>query len=341
MSMKKGFCIKCHTTDERKRIFPVNSESAKCFCPRCMAEYKPKDAINYYNHFIRILCKRSDRYLRVAKRPDLSYDKFGHILEYEPELPKALIGRLTSLFYLSTLRRARFEDVITIASLDSDRYHLVGAHDDYFNFLMTSNADLELYRARIYKMLTIKSYFFDMDCLKLYISRIREMILYKKYVIKELTEIGNEKEASDVEKEIEELNNRLNEHAYYTADGFVHRFKGFEANGAIKFLDSQESVDVSLRKYRPSSLDGDNKGTILIKDQVFRTNKGAYNTSIAGFIFGVFSSLVGIGLLITALFTEKTPAIIFLSVGVFFTLLGGGLILWSFLFRKYLTNRSY
>ena len=341
MAMKKGFCIKCHTTDAKRRIFLVNSESLKCFCPRCLAEYKPKDAINHYNHFIRILCRHADRYLRVSKRPDISYEKFGHILEYEPDFAKALIGRLTSLYYLSTLRRARFNDVMTIAALDVDRYHLVGSHDDYLNFLLTSNADLENYRSRIYKMLTIKSYFYDMDCLKLYITRIKEIMDYKKYVQKELTAIGNEQEAKAIEAEIEDLDRRLHEHAYYTTDGFVHRFKGFENTGAIKFLDSQESVDVSLRKYRPSSLDGDNKKTILIDDQVFRTNKGAYSASIIGFVGGLFSSTAGIGLLITSLFLKGTPSIIFLSLGIFFTLLGGGLILWSFLFRKYLTKRSY
>lgn len=341
MAMKKGFCIRCHTTDPRRRIFLVNSESTKCFCPRCMAEYRPKDAINYYNHFIKVACKRANTFLYTAKRPDLSYDKFGRVLEFEPEFPTALLGRLASLFYLSTLRRSRFDDVVTLISLDNDRYHLVGCREDYYNFLKTADADAETYRLRIFRLLTLKNYFYDMECLKLYVSRLNEIISFKKFIQKELSIIGFEKDAKEIDNELKDLNERLNDVSYYTIDGFVHRFKGFEKNGAILFLDSQESIDTSLTKYRPSALYPKDKSAIYIKDQIFRSNKTSYTIAMVELVLGIISSSLGFTFLFTSLLVSHPLSIAFLLIGLTLFVVGGFLILWHFIYKKIMGKRNF
>lgn len=340
MAMKKGFCIKCHTVEPRRRIFMVNSESAKCYCPRCMAEYKPKNAINHYNHYVRYVCKRADNTLYTAKRPDLAYDKFGQILEFEPELPKALLGRLTALFYLSTLRRSRFDDVLTMLALESDRYHLVSAHDDYLNFLKTVNADTETYRGRIFKLLTLKNYFFDLDCLKLYVRRLQEIIDFKKCIQKEMKSIGAEEDANKIDAELLEFNERLVKTTYYTVDGFAHLFKGFEKDSVL-FLDSKESIDSSLSKYRPSALHPTDKNTTKIKDQVFRNNRAGYNAVIIELVGGIASASIGVGTLIAALFTKNPLSVFLLILGIILTIAGVFFIVWQYLFRKLLAKRSF
>ena len=341
MAMKKGFCIKCRSAEPRRRIFMVNSESLKCYCPRCMAEYKPKNAINHYNHYIRYVCKRADTSLYTAKRPDLAYDQFGQILEFENEFPRALIGRLTSLFYLSTLRRSRFKDVMTLMSLDADRYHLVGSHDYYLNFLKTVNGDCETYRARAFKLLTFKNYFYDMECLKLYVRRLQEIIDFKKCIQKELKLIGEEDAANAIDVEILDFQERLNKTTYYTVDGHTHLFKGFEMKDAVLFLDSKESIDSSIIKYRPASLNPVDKNTNKIKDQIFRNNRTSYAIAVGELVGGIISANIGIGFLITSIFTKKPLSLAMLILGIFFTILGGFFIFWQYLFKKMLSKRSF
>lgn len=340
--MKNGYCVKCRTDDPKRRIFPVNSEAEKCFCPHCLYEYKPKDAINHYNHFIRNLTKKADTSLHIAKMPDVSYDRYGYILEFEPDYVKALLGRSLSLLYLSTLRRSRFKDVMMMLDLDTNRYHLVGSHDDYFNFLRAANGALEIYREKIFKKLTFKGYFYDMPCLKLYVTRLEEIITFKDFIMEEFKLIGNQLEADLVKPQLTELDERLNKTSYITVDGYSHLFKGFGKERSILFADSTDSIDVSLSKFKPETLEPNDKKIKVIKDVVFKSNRTAYGIAVAGLVIGIIFAVLALGLLITSLFfIGQESCLWFLILGGLCALVAGGLILWQFLLKRRLHKRSF
>ena len=62
MALKKGFCSHCKG-DERLRIFDVNSAAEVCYCPNCMAEMLPKEAIMNYGYLISHYLKKASKAL--------------------------------------------------------------------------------------------------------------------------------------------------------------------------------------------------------------------------------------------------------------------------------------
>ena len=168
MAMKNGYCVKCHTDDPRRRVFKVNSEAVVCYCPVCMTQYKPKEAIAHYNRFIDGLLRKSDTSLHVAMLPETSYKNYARVLEFESENVRALLGRLLSLIYLSTLRRSKFDEVVLLMNNDISRYRLIGSRTDFLNFIRSANAAANYYIETMVRRLTMKGCFYDLDCLSLY-----------------------------------------------------------------------------------------------------------------------------------------------------------------------------
>ncbi|MCR5505629.1 MAG: hypothetical protein K6F07_01370 [Bacilli bacterium] len=341
MSMKRGYCIKCHYDDSKRHIFPVNSESAVCYCPHCMAEYKPKDAIAHYNHFMKGLITDADDTLHIAMLPESSYQKYADVLEIEDDNVQALLGRSISLLYLSTLRKSTFKQVILLNKIDENRYHLMSNRDDYFNTLRAADAIANAYEEKVLKRLTFKGAFFDRDCVKLYISRLNELIEFKDYLVEELNTIDRNQEASFVANNIALLQAKLGG-KFVLPDGDVVVYHGIDRFGSIQLMTLKEKVKTGLDKYRGSTLNQDDRKLIVIKDIIFKSNKAAYRLIKIGFVLGIVFGVLGIFSAVIALpFIKKLPwlsLLLFIVGGVF--LLGGiSLMILQFVLKRSLKKK--
>lgn len=343
MAMKKGFCIKCITKDPKHRIFKVNSEAEKCYCPHCLKEYKPKEAIGYFNRFISMLTDEADMTLQIARRPDVSYQKYADVLEYADDFVPALLGRISSLIYQSTLRRSRFEEALLLLDLDIDKFHLVANRPQYVKFLKSSNEMANAYKERLYKRLTFKSYFYDTDCIMLYVKRLSEIKDFKSYLKKEL-EFTNENElAQTIAQEIEEIDGLIHED-FISVNGRKHSFINFDKNGMPLIASSEERFHTGMEKYRNSTLDVNDKKLRVIKDVMFRSNKTMYHIINLGLGFSIAMGGIGTLVLIASIFLFNVNTNIFwalIIVGFAFHLVGIILLVIQFILRAKVRKSRY
>ena len=101
--LKKGFCTHCEG-DEKLRIFNVNKEADVCYCPHCMKEMQPKQAIKDYGDLISSYLKKASKYLFESTEYLLAYQTFAHIIDLDETIKVARFGRVLALVYLSSLR---------------------------------------------------------------------------------------------------------------------------------------------------------------------------------------------------------------------------------------------
>ena len=181
MSMKKGYCPKCKKTkDEKKRVFDVNSEASVCYCPNCLTAYKPSVAINEYNNFLSDKITTAFYQFKTIGKFEKAYKTFANVLEFEPEHAIALSGRIISLLYLSTLRKVYFNDCKSLLILAKHRFSLITNREIYKQLLSSLNTAIEEYHHNLTKRLTFKGYFYDAECLKLFIIRLNEIREFKE-----------------------------------------------------------------------------------------------------------------------------------------------------------------
>ena len=343
MSMKRGYCIKCHYDEPKRHIFNVNSEAKVCYCPHCMAEYRPKDAIAHYQNFIKNLINKADTTLHLAMMPDVSYQDYADILEIEDDNVQALLGRSLSLLYLSTLRRTTFKQVILLNQNDENRYHLISNRHDYFSFLRAADHVANAYEEKVFKRLTFKSCFHDRDCVKLYISRLNELIAFKDYLVEELQTIDKQVEASLILQSIGALTTKLNG-KFVTADGDVVVYHGTDKFNTPQLVTLNEKIKTGLDKYRAYTLKEDDRKLIVIKDIIFKSNKAAYRLASMGFFLGIVFIALGAIEVTASLFFIKKMSWLFialLSLGALSALVGLVLMLLQRALKRNLKKKHY
>ncbi len=339
MAMKKGYCIRCRSDEPRRHIFKVNSEAVNCYCPVCMTQYKPKEAIENYNRFIDGLLKKSDTSLHVAMLPDASYKEYAKVLEFEPDNVRGLLGRLLSLIYLSTLRKSKFDEVILLMNNDVSRYRLMGSRTDFSNFIRSANAAANYYIECMVRRLTLKGCFFDLDCLTLYYRRLAEIKRFKLAIQDELRRIDQEKEAEFLNKSIAKCD-KLLEKTYVIADGTSYVLTGFDRQKNPKIQKLEKTYHTGLENYHLSTLEKGDKNRRPIKDKIYRSNEVVYMLIKIGFYGGIALGAIGLILTIVSLFFIGQAAFYLLLIPGLF-LLASGLVLFilQFIFREKIKKR--
>ena len=104
--LRKGFCKHCEG-EESLRIFNVNKDAEVCYCPHCMKEMQPKEAIKEYGELISYYLKKASKYLFESTEYLLAYQTFAHVIDLDDTIKVARFGRVLSLVYLSTLRTSK------------------------------------------------------------------------------------------------------------------------------------------------------------------------------------------------------------------------------------------
>ena len=278
MKKLKAYCTYCPSDyGEKERIFEYNKDTTFLVCPNCGKQLNPIEAHHAYLSFIRKSIHKADNYLDFYGKYAKAYQQYAYVISIEGESVEARLGRILSLAYLSTLRKAYFLDCLTL--LNSEKESYTYTQQDLLSFLyFAKNMRFmaKTYSAQIKKRLTTYRYFYDIDCVKLYFQRLYEL---KELLNGILDELGTLKE--------EIQNNEVLNKSYTSSthgittfsrlltadanvlDGSVYNFDGIDKSGhAVLKLKKKYALN-HMFNYRHLYLISDNNRH-LIKDSVFQ-----------------------------------------------------------------------
>lgn len=278
-TLKKAYCPKCRRSDIVNHVFYVNPDAEVCYCPNCMAQLKPKLAINEYNLVIAQMINKAERLLYWDTDFSRAYSYFGNIIEVDDSITKARSGRILSLVYMSTLRHSHFIDAGLLLKSEAEQYfRKIKEYDRYAKFLHKIDTAVEEYYSRYVKRLTtVKDRFYSKDCVELYFMRLYEIITLDELVLEELNRIFNKEGDEVIGKHIDDLNKRLEkkkklfEQRVITTDGYRYKVAKVvnDRKLIIAQLDERTTAITRYVKYR--LYENEKKGK-LIPDQVFPDN---------------------------------------------------------------------
>ena len=275
--LRKGFCTHCEG-DEKLRIFNVNKEAEVCYCPYCMKEMQPKEAITNYGTLISSYLKKASKYLFESTEYLLAYQTFAHIIDLDETIKVARFGRILSLVYISTLRTSKINFAFMMHRQEAPKlYHYQETANEYFHFLILLLDALDDYEIKMKQRLSSHNIFYDMDCVLLYLRRIEEIRSYKDFIASEadfFVESNKDKfnqVISRVQKAEEQYENAFKE-TYVTADGYSYTFIGFNNDGT-PLITLQSTTKAQRNKHvEPTSLFPKDNKKSQIRDDVYLNN---------------------------------------------------------------------
>lgn len=268
MAMKRGYCTNCNKNEETRRIFELNPDVKFCFCPHCGKKYKPRVAMANYKRVIQKYNLRATYLLKNAGEYVDAYHLFAYVLELESYNKYAKLGRLLSLAYLSTVRRNRFIEVNEMLNMEKEEFRGTKYKQEYTIFLLALNKCTVDYLTSVKNKLTLHSYFFDIDCAKLYYKHLRDAIILKRVIAAEFSNIDEESYATKVTNSIKDFEKEYN-NTIITADGQDHYFANFAKSGEPLITNGRRKIKTKLDKYRLSTLNKEDKKLRIISDNVF------------------------------------------------------------------------
>lgn len=277
MAIKQGYCIYCDTDDDNSRIFTLNSEATICFCPNCLHEQTPKDAINAYKDFIEKKLNKADYYLFKLNEFSNAYHSYAEIIEITKGYYKPLFGRMYSLLLMSSVRSSQITNTNILLTNEANLFHKSDISSEYLTFLNQINRISNEYINRLFHRLTIKKHFFDAECIQLYIIRINEVIDFKQTLLKEATFLFEKYDLNDASLLIDIINEELNnlkdriKNQYVSTEGYRYRLIDFDKNGVALLAKSNKKINTKIFRYRYSTLDvKPDEDKIVIKDILFK-----------------------------------------------------------------------
>ena len=275
--LRKGFCIHCEG-DEKLRIFNVNKEAEVCYCPYCMKEMQPKEAITNYGNLISYYLKKASKYLFESTEYLLAYQTFAHIIDLDETIKVARFGRVLSLVYLSTLRTSKINFAFMIHRQEAPKmYHYQETANEYYYFLSLLLDALDIYEAKMKQRLSSHHIFYDMDCVLLYLRRIEEIRSYKDFIALEADFFveSNKEHFNKIVNRVKKAENgyeKAFKETYVTADGYSYTFIGFNNDGTPLITLQSTTKAQKNRHVEPTSLFPKENKKSKIRDDVYLNN---------------------------------------------------------------------
>jgi hypothetical protein len=288
-----------------------------------MAAHKPSDVIKNYNVLLNKKITLGYYQLNALRFPTKAYATFANVLEFEPENVVALSGRLTSLIYLSTLRKSYFKDVIALLNISKHRFHLISSKNTYTKLLSTLNSAIEEYHHNLAKRLTNRGYFYDSECLKLFVKRLQEIKTFKEFLQSEFISLDETNYAVNIAKEISVIDKAI--HAdLYTTDGIKREFNCFDEHGNPTFNAFESGKHKPLPRYRLATLNKEQKGMRIIPDSMFNKNKNSRRLIMAILLIGLISDLGAVAMfIISGFIADNIQRTLLIVLGIALILCSG------------------
>lgn len=342
MGTKKGLCPYCQTKRIDHRIFPVNPEASTCFCPACMKEMEPKQAIDNYNNFVQSMLSKADNTLFVACDPSLAYQQYADVLEYEPNEAHALIGRILCLIYMGKTRKSYLKEAYIL--LDNTSYKGCDINT-FVAFLKKINVALDEYDVALVKKLTFREHFYDIECLRLYWYHLCDIIKMKELIVsifkslkKMYAAFRNDKFLEELERSVEDKKAILALESF-TTDGSGYKFDHISGDKVLVNKTTEGNSNRFIR-FRLSTLDPNEKGKRLIKDQIFKDYTAIIKLRKIATFFSLLLFLCTGGAVVGAILFKANPTLLYMFIA-FAALLFvvGSLVLaislyWRFVLKK-------
>ena len=302
MATKRAICPFCNLNRIPKRFFPVNPDAAVVYCPNCLKEMTPAQAIKTYTDAIDVMVKKADETLFVGCDPVLAYQQYADVLEVEPNA-HAYLGRMVCMLYLSKVRKSYIAEVGILLDEEIDSYfHRAPEIPNLVSFLKRINRIVDEYEYAVHKKLTFRNYFYDIPCLELYLTHVNEVLAFKTAVLNECNFIRKKYNNEEVEVLINLLENSIKEKTYVlknekhvTVDGKSHVFEEANKVGIIKTKTlTTKPIDTRMSRFRMASLDINNKKCRYITNIVFKDYSKMIKSSHTSFIFMFLFLILGL-----------------------------------------------
>ena len=298
MATKNGVCPHCQFNRLERRIFPVNPEASTVFCPFCMRELNPTEAINSYNEIIEKMLKKADSTLLVACDPVLAYHEYADILEVEPNNSRALLGRILCLIYTSRIKRSYLVEANDL--LSEIKYKGSEEVTNHVGFLRQINFALDEYDIALHKKLTHRGQFYDEECLTVYLKRLSEIIAFKKEILATLNKIKkdyvsqkNEILINLISHNISEKENSLRT-SKFLITGIGYKVTRVNAD-KVFVAETGETVSSHYNKNGLHTLNENDKSKHLIKDRVFKDYTPVISAKTASIYLSILCLLIAFG----------------------------------------------
>ena len=298
MATKNGVCPHCQFSRLERRIFPVNPEASTVYCPFCMRELNPTEAINSYNEIINGMLEKADSSLLVACDPVLAYRQYAGVLEVEPNNSRALLGRILCLIYTSKIKRSYLVEANDL--LGEITYKGTDEVTRYVGFLKRINFALDEYDMALNKKLTHHGQYYDEECLKMYLKRLNEIINFKRDILDTLNKIKkdyvsqkNEVLINLISHNISEKENSLRT-SKFLITGIGYKVTRVGAD-KISITETGETVNTHYNKKGLYTLNENDKSKKLIKDTVFKDYTPIIRAKNISIYFAILCILIAVG----------------------------------------------
>lgn len=322
MATRKGLCPYCTTHRVDRRIFPVNPEASTCFCPICMKEVEPKVAIDGYTELISKMLLKADNTLFVTCDPVLAYSEYASVIELEPKEAHALLGRILCLIYMGKVRKSYLGEAYTL--LENTPYEGCDI-DEFIFFLKKINFALDEYESSLIKKLTFKSYFYDVECLKLYWVHLHDIIKMKELILSIIKDIKKEYKSSQaevmanmIEHNVEEKKRVIHTDTF-VCDGTPYHYVKTVNGKAVIDYSTKRKINTHLNRYRLASLDIDDKRKRYIKDEIFKDYTRVVKSQKVAFVFSIIFYIIMGGCIASTIILKDKPVF-------FYSFLGGSVL---------------
>ena len=346
MAFKKGFCTHCKG-DERARIFNVNKEAEVCYCPHCAHTLKPKEAISNYSWLISSYLKKASKALFESTEYLLAYQTFAHVIDLDDTVKVAYFGRLLSLVYLSTLRTSKIPFALQMHRQQAKLFHYQETAREYFNFLWLLLDALDQYENRMKKRIKFHSFYYDEDCICLYLKRIDEIKKYKEFITVEagfFVEANKDQYTVVIErvkngsKDYESTFNQR----FVTTEGNSYLFDGFGKDG-MPVVNLQKHIPAQpAHNFKPLSLLPNEEKIPLIKDDIYLNNLTLSRLVKMSVPVAIFLLIVVAGAMIASFFIEpKTIKLIIYISSILLLAASFLLIILHFAWKNSLKKKYY
>lgn len=325
MALKRGFCTLCDG-DEKLRIFNVNKEAEKCYCPHCTSMIQPIDAINNYQNLIEHYLKKASRYLFETTEYLRAYQTFAHIIELDDSINVAYMGRLLALVHLSTLRKSKIPFVQIMHRQQAPKYFRSrGLLNKYYHFIILLLDALDIYENKMKKRMMSHGIFYDVDCVTLYLRRAEEIRDYKEFLLSEANYFNEstKNQFGNIVERIEENKSRYDaifKDTYLTADGTAYALTKFGPNGdPVLSIQKNVAEQQKVRHIKESiSLSPKDNKKSPIRDELYLNNYPLFifvtaSVPLAIVLFLVSLAAVIVGVVIP---NDVAKAILIISAAV-------------------------
>jgi len=277
----KVYCQHCTSKDDSDRVFEINKDFTYCTCPKCGSTFKVKDGIKAYRNRVDNILKQADIKLNSVNDSYKSYDLYADILTFDNRCDLALCGRILSLFKQSTITHLKIRECSYLIRLDKDFLFKKDNQITTYYFLCSLFSFSFSYFKRIRNNLSYKNYFYDLDCLGLYLKRCGEILSFMGYLFN-LFDLITEPKISDNKQFKVIYFHNLNRTVYnvfkqefIVMDGTKYKFKSFESNSFnVNLTISKDRILVPSHIYKRKRSISNSKKTI--KNEVFKNKSSLF-----------------------------------------------------------------